>query len=119
MHMKFPLILFPLSFFLVLISNQKSFSQDIIPLVVDADSTIKKQLEDYLKSKEKSDDKLRYTILERKPDPRKYYKMLYVKIDTTIDYKILVYNPDKKSVDKKLSRYFQKIIPDSLIKPKK
>ena len=97
----------------------ESVSQEKNKIFIEADSLTKNRIENYLEHNIKEDPKIKYEIIRIKPPPNVDYKILYAYIDTTIDYKILVYNPDKKGVVKVLTKYFQKIIPDSLLKPKK
>lgn len=115
--MKTHILFFPILLLFILIGE--SFSQEKEKIFVEADSLTKKRIENYLELNVKENPQIKYEIIRIKPPPNVDYKILYAYIDTTIDYKILVYNPDKKSEIKSLTKYFRKIIPDSLLKPKK
>lgn len=97
----------------------ESISQEKEKIFVEADSLTKKRIENYLEHSIIIEPTFRYEILRDKPPPNVDYKILYAYIDTTIDYKILVYNPERKLTNKELTKYFRKVIPDSLLKPKK
>ena len=107
------------SFVCLLIFLGESFGQEKIKIFVEADSLTKNRIENYLEHNIKEEPTLRYEILRDKPPPNVDYKILYAYIDTTIDYKILVYNPERKLTNKELTKYFRKVIPDSLLKPRK
>lgn len=97
----------------------ESVSQEKIKIFVEADSLTKKRIENYLEHNVTENPQIKYEIIRIKPPPNIDYKILYAYIDTTIDYKILVYNPERKLTNKELTKYFRKVIPDSLLKPKK
>ncbi|MBU2444115.1 MAG: hypothetical protein KJ666_00890 [Bacteroidetes bacterium] len=115
--MKIHIIFFPILLLFIFIGE--SFSQKEEKIFVEADSLTKEKIENYLEQNKKRNQKIQYEILRVKPPENIDYKILYAYIDTTVDYKILVYNPEKKLTYKELTKYFRKVIPDSLLKPKK
>ncbi len=96
-----------------------NYSQHKPKIYIEADSLTKEKLNDHLEKLLKENPKIQYEILKIKPSPNANYKMQYAYIDTTIDYKILIYNPEKSTDTKVLKKLFQKGNPDSVLKPKK
>jgi hypothetical protein len=115
--MKTNILFFPLFLFCIFLGE--SFSQEKLKIYIEADSLTKERIDNYLEQYLKENPKVRYEILRIKPPPNVDYKILYAYIDTTIDYKILVYTPPKKLNEIEIKKYFWKVIPDSLIKPRK